>query len=76
MTVTVFAKSNCTACSNTERALSKRGVDFKVVNVEENLDVAQSLVDEGFRAMPVVKLSNGESWSGLKLDKIKEHFGD
>jgi glutaredoxin-like protein NrdH len=68
--VTVFVRNNCAACKGTEALMDKLGIEYTVVNVEEDLEEAQKLVDEGWRTMPVVKTVN-ESWSGTQVDKIK-----
>lgn len=51
--------------------MDRLGIGYDVVNVEEDLVIAQQLVDEGWRAMPVVKAPTG-SWAGMNADKIKE----
>lgn len=70
MTVTVYTRSMCGACVGTKSALERLGVPFTEVNVEENLDIAQQLVDEGWRAMPVVKTDSAE-WSGMNMTQIR-----
>ncbi len=78
MHVTVYTRNNCAACLGTKAQLTKLGVSFTEINVEDPLNpgFAQQLVDEGHRAMPVVKVTeDGELtdvWAGSNLDKIKE----
>ena len=68
--VTVYTRNNCSACEGTKALMTKLGIEHTVINVEENLDIAQELVDEGWRRMPVVK-TDTDSWSGTDQDKIR-----
>lgn len=68
--VIVYTRSNCQACEGTKRQLEKQGTEFVTVNVEDDLDIAQQLVDEGWRSMPVVKTSE-TSWSGMNMPRIR-----
>jgi glutaredoxin-like protein NrdH len=67
--VTIYTRNNCVACNGTKARFKALGLDYNEINVEDNLDIAQQLVDEGWRAMPVIKTEN-ESWSGFKPDLI------
>ena len=69
--VTVYTRNSCPSCEGTKRLMDRLGIGYDVVNVEEDLVIAQQLVDEGWRAMPVVKTPTG-SWAGMNADKIKE----
>ncbi len=73
VTVTVYTRNNCSACLATKKQLELHGVRYTEINVEERPDIAQALVDDGWRAMPVVNNPfNGEWWSGMQLDKLRQ----
>jgi glutaredoxin len=75
--VTVFTRNDCQACKGTEALFTSLKVPFAEINVERegNEHYAQQLVDEGFRAMPVVHVTfDDESetwWSGSKPKAIR-----
>jgi len=81
MTVIVYTRNACAACKGTEALLDKLGVEYVEINVQAagNENHAQQLVDEGFRAMPVVKVYQGldviDSWAGTNQDKIRALAG-
>ena len=72
MSVTVYTRDNCQACKATKILLNRYRVEYTEVNVENNLDLAQQLVDEGYRAMPIVK-TELEEWSGHRPHRIEKY---
>lgn len=70
MTITVYEKDDCTACTNTKRKLDRAGLTYEVADLMEpnNLAAAKSL---GHLSAPVVVAGN-EHWSGFRPDKIDE----
>lgn len=76
--VTVFTRNNCAACVGTKAQFDKLGVPYTEINVEDDkyASFAQMLVDQGYRAMPVVKVAAPgegliEDWSGSQPDRIR-----
>jgi glutaredoxin-like protein NrdH len=67
--VKVFTKNNCTACIATKSKLEYLQIPFEVISIEGNVELQQQLVDDGWRAMPVV-ITENDSWAGYKPDKI------
>lgn len=57
--LTVYTKNNCASCSFTKRKLQELGVNYKEINVDENLEALEFLMECGFRSLPVVFNSNG-----------------
>jgi glutaredoxin-like protein NrdH len=53
--VTVYSKPTCVQCDATKRALTKAGVDYKVVDITKD---------------PVV-VTEDDRWSGFRPDKIR-----
>ena len=70
-TVMVYSKPGCQPCKMTKRSLETMGVDFVEVDITESPADAETLIAEGYMTMPVVKLPNGDSWSGYKPELIK-----
>lgn len=75
MEITVYTKKNCPACEATKKAMDRAGLDYEVIDVSDNLVQQRGLRECGFRAMPVVEVTDGEdyqSWEGFRPDLIKK----
>lgn len=69
--VTVFGRQGCVQCTATQRALEDRGVEFRVVDVDElRGTAADELHALGFQQLPVVKVEGMAAWSGFRPDMI------
>ena len=60
--VTVFSKNNCIQCK----------INFVEHNIDEQPEFINSLKSEGFMATPVVKLPNGNAFSGFRPDELNK----
>lgn len=69
--VTVYGAEGCWKCTNTARALELAGVVHQVVDVDE-AGLRDELRVRGIRELPYVVVDGGESWTGLRVDKIVE----
>lgn len=69
MSVTVYSKPSCVQCNATYRALDKKGIDYRVVDVTEDQDAYQHVVGLGYQQVPVVETAQ-DHWSGYRPDKI------
>ena len=69
MSVTVYSKPSCVQCNATFRALDKKGIDYRVVDVTEDQDAYQHVVGLGYQQVPVVETAQ-DHWSGYRPDKI------
>ena len=71
--VTVFSREGCVQCNATYRALDDRGVDYRIVDVDELREgAAEELRALGFTRLPVVKVPGTSAWSGFRPDLIAE----
>lgn len=57
--IKVYSKTNCVACKFTKNWLKNNNLDFKEVNVEEDLDAYNHLMANNLRTLPVV-INDGE----------------
>ena len=73
MSVTVYTNPNCVQCEMTKKYLDKEGITYTVedLQAEENYDKLVAFVEQGFKAAPIV-VTDTETWSGYKVDKLKE----
>lgn len=67
--ITVYTKSSCVQCNATYRALDKKGISYRTVDISTDagaLDYVRSL---GHMQAPVVVTAD-DHWSGFRPDKI------
>lgn len=70
--ITVFTKSNCMPCKMTKQWLKNNGVDFKEVNVEEDLEAFNKLVEMNLRTLPVVFKDGALVCAGFQPHNLKK----
>ena len=70
--VTVFSKNNCIQCKMTKRFLEQHKISFIEHNIDEQPEYISQRKSEGFMATPVVKLPNGQAFSGFRPDQLNQ----
>lgn len=73
MTVTVYSKPNCVACTQTKKNLEKSGITYNTIDITEDTDAYNKIVDLGFRAAPVVIVNRDgqeDAWAGYQPEKL------
>lgn len=70
--VTVYSKPACVQCNATIRALEKKGISYRVVDVASDADALERVRALGYMQAPVVITSDNDHWSGFRPDKIQE----
>ena len=68
--VTVFSMNNCIQCKMTKRFLEEHNVAFIEHNIDEQPEFIENLKAEGFLATPVVKLPDGNAFTGFRPDRL------
>lgn len=78
MTITVYSKPACVQCNATYRALDKKQVEYKTVDVSADQEALEFILGLGYQQAPVVTVfKEGKlfaHWSGFRPDKITEHI--
>lgn len=69
--VTVYSNPNCTACEQTKRFLTVKGVAFESKMISDSPEVFALIEEKGYKSAPIV-VADGDSWSGFRLDKLSE----
>ena len=69
--VTVYSKPKCVQCNATYRALTKKGIEYVVVDVEADEAALNHVLGLGYQQVPVVE-TESDHWSGYRPDKITE----
>jgi len=71
MSVIVDSNPNCTACEQTKRFLTVKGVVFESKMISDSPEVFSLIEEKGYKSAPVVVVGS-DSWSGFRLDKLSE----
>ena len=69
MSITVYSKPACVQCDATYRALDKRGIDYTVVDISQDLEALEMVRSLGYMQAPVV-VADDTHWSGFRPDQI------
>lgn len=69
MSVIVYSNPNCTACEQTKRFLTVKGIEFEAKMIEDSPEVMPLIQEKGYRSAPIV-VAGDDSWSGFRLDKL------
>lgn len=77
--ITVYSKPACVQCTMTKKALEKKGIAYREVDVTENAAALEYVTEElGYSAAPVVVVDDENHWSGFqpqKIDAVAAAFG-
>ena len=75
--VIVYTKNNCIQCIMTKQELTKHGVTFKEINVEERPSAMDELIERNLRSMPVVVVDGdwGKAFGGFQPDRLEGLVG-
>jgi len=69
--VTVYTKPACVQCNATYRALDKKGIVYKSVDISQDASALEKVRALGYMQAPVV-ITADDHWSGFRPDKIEE----
>jgi glutaredoxin-like protein NrdH len=70
--IKVYTKNGCPQCDMTKTVLNGEGIEFEVINVEENEEALHYVKEVlGFSAMPVVVVDGQEPFTGFRPDKLQ-----
>ncbi len=69
MSVTVYTKPACVQCNATYKALDKRGIDYRTVDITVDAEARDYVMALGYQQAPVV-VADEQHWSGFRPDRI------
>jgi len=69
--VTVYSNPNCSQCEATKRFLTLKEIPFEAKMLEDSPEIMPLIKEKGYKVAPVV-VTDTDSWSGFKLDKLNE----
>lgn len=70
--VTVYSKPGCVQCNATYRALDKEGIEYKIVDMSQDLEALDMVKSLNYQQAPVIYVDEETHWSGFNPDKIEE----
>lgn len=70
--VTVYSKPGCVQCNATYRALDKKGIEYKTVDMSQDLEALEMVKSLNYQQAPVIYVDEETHWSGFNPDKIEE----
>ena len=72
--ITVYTKNNCIQCVMTKQELTKHGITYKEINVEEQPTAMEELIERNLRSMPVVEVDGdwAKAFGGFQPDKLEK----
>ena len=56
--LTVYSKNNCPFCEKAKHLLTTKGIEFKTVMVDEDLEAREWLIGQGHRSAPQIYLGD------------------
>ena len=69
--VTVLSKKICPQCDLTKKLLTREGIPFEEIRMDEDEAALARAKDLGYLQAPVVITESGQTWSGFRPDLIK-----
>lgn len=69
----LFTKTVCPKCILIKNELEKTGIDYEIVNIDQDSEARDVLIEQGLMAVPVLKIK-GDFIADIK--KIKEAIND
>ena len=67
--VTIYTKPRCVQCDATKRALERAGVEYQVIDVNNDSAALTTLLTLGYQQVPVV-VAGDARWSGFRPELI------
>lgn len=69
MRIIIYTKNNCVQCNATKNAMDKQGLEYQLINLDQQPEETEALKSLGYRQVPVVMAAE-DHWSGFRPDKI------
>jgi len=69
--ITVYSNPNCSQCEQTKRFLTLKELPFESKMIKDSPEIYALIEEKGYKTAPVV-VTDTDSWSGFRLDKLNE----
>ena len=68
--ITLYSMPSCVQCYATKRALDQAGIQYRVIDLTEDVEAMAYVQSLGYRQAPVVVTDEGQHWAGYQPGKI------
>jgi glutaredoxin-like protein NrdH len=68
--VRLFTKPGCSACVGVKQTLEAKGVQFDLVDISKDYEGGMTIVNQGFRTVPVLELADTTFVAGDQLREL------
>lgn len=68
--LTVYTTPGCTNCDATRKALTRRALPYRTVDLTTNPEALDYVRGLGYTQAPVCVTDTGEHWSGFRPDRL------
>lgn len=68
--IQVYTKQPCPQCDMTKKLLTREGIPFEEIRMDEDEAALARAKDLGYLQAPVVITESGDHWSGFRPDLI------
>ncbi|WP_027960969.1 glutaredoxin-like protein NrdH [Halomonas halodenitrificans] len=69
MEIKVYTRPACPQCTATCRTLDRRGIDYRLIDLDRDPQAHEHVVALGHRQLPVVEAGE-QHWSGFRPDRL------
>ena len=70
--VTVYSKPACVQCTMTKKALDKKGIAYREIDITKSAGALEYVTEElGYSAAPIVVVDEHNHWAGFRPDRIE-----
>lgn len=69
--ITVYSNPNCSQCEQTKQFLNNKGIEFESKLLQDSPEIWPLLDEKGYKVAPVV-VTDTDSWSGFRIEKLTE----
>ena len=52
--ITMYSKNNCPFCDRAKALLESKGIEFKIIKMEDDPGAREFLMDQGLRSVPQI----------------------
>ena len=78
-TAIVYSLPSCVQCSSAKRFLTRRGVEYESIKLDEDQEAYDRVSKYGYSGAPVIEILDGEGsvidhFSGYQVTKLEHHF--
>lgn len=68
--LTIYTTPGCTDCNATCKALTRRGMPYRTVDLSTDPEALEHVRFLGYTQAPVCVTDTGEHWSGFRPDRL------